>query len=151
MPDQPSPRRRFQFSLRTLMIVVTLSAAQCAFVAWVVRDRQRLIRERDDALRAAEEKRAERAAVAANRDLDVQIDDVTGKLNAATDRWISGQRRIRSGNRLSADERARIQRDLLVYMREADSYRSQLSLLMEKKKKLEVRNQVAVRGSQGVL
>ena len=133
------------------MIVVTLSAAQCAFVAWVVRDRQRLIRERDDALRAAEEKRAERAAVAANRDLDVQIDDVTGKLNAATDRWISGQRRIRSGNRLSADERARIQRDLLVYMREADSYRSQLSLLMEKKKKLEVRNQVAVRGSQGVL
>jgi hypothetical protein len=46
--------RRFQFRLRTLMIVVTLLAAQCAFVAWVVRDRQRLIRERDDALRAAD-------------------------------------------------------------------------------------------------
>jgi hypothetical protein len=30
MPDQPSPRRRFQFRLRTLLIVVTLLAAGCA-------------------------------------------------------------------------------------------------------------------------
>jgi hypothetical protein len=29
MAEQPSPRRRFQFRLRTLMIVVTLFAAVC--------------------------------------------------------------------------------------------------------------------------
>jgi hypothetical protein len=43
-------RLHFQFRLRTLMIVVTLLAAQCAFVTWVIRDRQCLIRERDDAI-----------------------------------------------------------------------------------------------------
>jgi hypothetical protein len=37
---------RFQFRLRTLMIGVTLLAVAC----WVVVDRQRLIRERDEAL-----------------------------------------------------------------------------------------------------
>jgi hypothetical protein len=31
--NQPSPRRRFQFSLRTLMIGVTLLAIPCAYVA----------------------------------------------------------------------------------------------------------------------
>jgi hypothetical protein len=45
MADQPSPRR-FQFRLRTLLIGVTLTAVAC----WVVVDRQRLIRERLDAL-----------------------------------------------------------------------------------------------------
>jgi hypothetical protein len=39
-------RRWFQFGLRTLFMVVTLLAAAC----WVFVDRQRLIRERDDAL-----------------------------------------------------------------------------------------------------
>jgi hypothetical protein len=39
--------RRFQFRLRTLMIVVTLLAVAC----WVVMDRARLIRERDEAVR----------------------------------------------------------------------------------------------------
>jgi hypothetical protein len=34
MADQPAPRRRFQFSLRTLMIGVTLLAAACGYVAW---------------------------------------------------------------------------------------------------------------------
>jgi hypothetical protein len=49
--DPPKRKRRwFQFSLRTLMIVVTLLAAQCAYVAWVVRDRQRLIQERDNVI-----------------------------------------------------------------------------------------------------
>ena len=32
MPDQPSPRRRFQFRLRTLMIGVTLLAVVCGYV-----------------------------------------------------------------------------------------------------------------------
>jgi hypothetical protein len=45
MADQPSPRRRFQFRLRTLMIGVTLLAVAC----WVAVDRARLIRERDEA------------------------------------------------------------------------------------------------------
>jgi hypothetical protein len=30
--NQPSPRRRFQFRLRTLMIVVTLLAVACGYV-----------------------------------------------------------------------------------------------------------------------
>ncbi|HEV2969609.1 MAG TPA: hypothetical protein VGY55_06440 [Pirellulales bacterium] len=41
----PSLRCRFQFSLRTLLIVVTLLAVACSIVV----DRQRLIRERDEA------------------------------------------------------------------------------------------------------
>ena len=42
-------RRWFQFSLRTLLIGVTLLAVTC----WIVVDRQRLIRERDEALQRA--------------------------------------------------------------------------------------------------
>jgi hypothetical protein len=42
MADQPSPRRRWQFRLRTLMIAVTLMCAACAIVgAKVVWIRQR--------------------------------------------------------------------------------------------------------------
>jgi hypothetical protein len=37
MADQPSPRRRFQFRLRTLMIGVTLLAVPCAYVGWQVK------------------------------------------------------------------------------------------------------------------
>ena len=33
MPDQPSPHRRFQFRLRTLLIGVTLLAVACWYVA----------------------------------------------------------------------------------------------------------------------
>ena len=40
---------RFQFRLRTLLIVVTLLAVLCGAVTWVIQDRQRLVRERDDA------------------------------------------------------------------------------------------------------
>jgi hypothetical protein len=43
MADQPSPRRLFQFSLRTLMIVVTLLAVVCGYVGWqakIVRNRK---------------------------------------------------------------------------------------------------------------
>ena len=43
MPDQPSPRRRFQFRLRTLMIGVTLLAVACGYVGWqakIVRQRE---------------------------------------------------------------------------------------------------------------
>jgi hypothetical protein len=47
MADQPSPHRRFQFRLRTLMIGVTLLAIPCAYLHWRVRPEQ----ERDAALR----------------------------------------------------------------------------------------------------
>ncbi len=50
MPDQPSPRRRFQFRLRTLMIVVAALAVYCGPFVWLLDDRQRLIQERDDAV-----------------------------------------------------------------------------------------------------
>jgi hypothetical protein len=42
-----------------LLIVVTLLAAQCGFVVWVIRDRERLIHERDDAIQ--EQREAEKA------------------------------------------------------------------------------------------
>jgi hypothetical protein len=43
MSDQPSPRRRIQFRLRTLMVVVTLLAVPCGYVGWqakIVRERK---------------------------------------------------------------------------------------------------------------
>ncbi len=52
MPDQPSPRRRFQFRLRTLMIVVAVVAIPCAYVGWqakIVRERRALL----DSIKAA--------------------------------------------------------------------------------------------------
>ena len=36
MPDQPSPRRRFQFRLRTLMIGVTLVCVIAGWIGWVL-------------------------------------------------------------------------------------------------------------------
>jgi hypothetical protein len=42
-----SPRRRFQFRLRTLMVVVTLLAVPCAYVGWqakIVRERNAMLR-----------------------------------------------------------------------------------------------------------
>src|SRR5262245_31844789 len=60
LPMTNPPKRRWhQFSLRTLLIVVTLLAAECAFVTWFLRDRQRLIRERDDALQKQQQLEAE--------------------------------------------------------------------------------------------
>jgi hypothetical protein len=54
MADQPSSRR-FQFSLWTLLTVVTLAAVVCGIVALLI-DNRRLTHERDEAM--------ERAAVA---------------------------------------------------------------------------------------
>ena len=49
--DPPKRKRRwFQFSLRTLLIGVTLLAVLSAAVTWVIQDRQRLVRERDEAM-----------------------------------------------------------------------------------------------------
>ncbi len=46
MADQPSPRRRFQFRLRTLMLFVTLACVIASWIGW------RLYLERlDDAMR----------------------------------------------------------------------------------------------------
>ena len=52
-PEANLPKRKrrwFQFSLRTLLIVVTVLALLSAAVTWVVQDRQRLIHERDEAM-----------------------------------------------------------------------------------------------------
>jgi hypothetical protein len=46
MPDQSPPRRRFQFRLRTLMIVVAVLALPCAYVGWqakIVRERRAML------------------------------------------------------------------------------------------------------------
>jgi hypothetical protein len=51
MPDQPSPRRRFQFRLRTLMIGVTIAALLCPVGARIVLEWQAMLqsqREADD-------------------------------------------------------------------------------------------------------
>jgi hypothetical protein len=45
MADQPSPRRRFQFRLRTLMIGVMLLAIPLGYVGW----QARIVRERHEA------------------------------------------------------------------------------------------------------
>jgi len=50
--NEPPKRRRYQFRLRTLLIVVTLVAVPCAYVGWqakVVRERRALL----DSLKAA--------------------------------------------------------------------------------------------------
>ena len=49
MVDQPSPRRRFQFRLSTLFVIVTVLASVC----WVCTDRERVHRERDKAVEEA--------------------------------------------------------------------------------------------------
>jgi hypothetical protein len=52
MTDAPSPRYRFQFRLRTLMIGVTLLAVPLGYVGWqakIVRDRRALL----DSIKAA--------------------------------------------------------------------------------------------------
>src|SRR4051812_30730798 len=46
MPDQPHPRRRFQFRLRTLMIGVTLLAVVCAASAQTFHEWQ-IVRKRE--------------------------------------------------------------------------------------------------------
>ena len=38
MADQPSPRRCFQFRLRTLFVIVTVVAAQCAICLPMLRE-----------------------------------------------------------------------------------------------------------------
>ena len=81
MATHPSPCRRFQFRLRTLLIVVTLLAVAC----WVVVDRQPLIRERDDAVRRESEARQD----AENKKWDAdelkrQMNDLADKFEKAT-------------------------------------------------------------------
>jgi hypothetical protein len=75
MPDKPFSRRRFQFRLRTLLLVVTLVAV----ASWVVADRQRLIRERDE---AAQERRDALRELRASRALMDQTLDQAEKSRA---------------------------------------------------------------------
>jgi hypothetical protein len=66
MPDQTSTRRRFQFRLRTLMIVVTLLAILCPAATWVVRDRQRLIREQEQLIHDKDDAKMQAAIAVQN-------------------------------------------------------------------------------------
>jgi hypothetical protein len=75
MADQPSPRRRFQFRLRTLMIGVTLLAVVCAVFAWF--DRQRLAR-------ASAERRVDIDAVQAQREYEAYLRRQAEAKKAAT-------------------------------------------------------------------
>jgi hypothetical protein len=51
MTDHSAPRRRFQFRLRTLLIVVTVVAVLCSVVAWYAKERERLIERREQLIR----------------------------------------------------------------------------------------------------
>jgi cell division protein FtsB len=48
-------RRRFQFSLRSILIVTALTAILLVPVAWVARERQQMIQARQEVLRARQE------------------------------------------------------------------------------------------------
>jgi hypothetical protein len=52
-----APSRRFQFRLRTLMVVVMVVAVLCGVVAWYAKERVRLI-EREQLIRALEKARS---------------------------------------------------------------------------------------------
>jgi hypothetical protein len=70
MEAEPKRKRRwFQFSLRSLLIGVTLLAVAC----WVIVDRTRLIREREEARQA--EIQARRSEERTRRLLNYQIAD----------------------------------------------------------------------------
>jgi hypothetical protein len=49
MAGQSTPRR-FQFSLRTLLVVVTLLAILSGWGTWTIKDQQRLNREREQTI-----------------------------------------------------------------------------------------------------
>ena len=52
MTTGPAGRRRYQFSLRRFMLVTPILAIVLVPVAWVTRERQRLLQARDEAVRA---------------------------------------------------------------------------------------------------
>jgi hypothetical protein len=58
-------RKRFQFSLRSIMVLMALSAISLVPIVWVARERQQMIQAREEVLRAREE--AVRAVVLAER------------------------------------------------------------------------------------
>ena len=55
MPVAATGRRRFQFSLRSILIVTALTAILLVPVAWVSRERQQMIQARQEVLRARQE------------------------------------------------------------------------------------------------
>jgi type II secretory pathway pseudopilin PulG len=65
MTKGPASRWRFQFTVRSLLVVTGLLALLLVPVAWVVRERQQMFRAQESMLRAREE--ALRAVVLAER------------------------------------------------------------------------------------
>ena len=65
--EPPKRKRRwFQFSLRTLLIGVTLLAILCPAATWVVRDRQRLIREQEQLIQDKDDAKMQAAIAVQN-------------------------------------------------------------------------------------
>ena len=65
---EPAKRKRrwFQFSLRSLLIGVTLLAILCPAATWVVRDRQRLIREQEQLIHDKDDAKMQAAIAVQN-------------------------------------------------------------------------------------
>ena len=72
------PRRRFQFRLRTLFVVVTLTAV----ASWIVADRARLIRERDEAIERSHDRREAMAWMERTRQAEEEADRYRSMLSA---------------------------------------------------------------------
>ncbi len=65
--EPPKRKRRwFQFSLCSLLIGITLLAILCPAATWVVRDRQRLIREQEQLIHDKDDAKMQAAIAAQN-------------------------------------------------------------------------------------
>jgi hypothetical protein len=65
MTMEAAGRGRFQFSVRSLVLLTALLAAALAPIVWVTRERQRMLRAREEAIRSvllSERRRAEMRA-----------------------------------------------------------------------------------------
>jgi cell division protein FtsB len=87
MPVAATGRRRFQFSLRSILIVTALTAILLVPVAWVTRERQQMIQARQEVLRARQE--AIHAVVLAERAAYREASALTTK--TMSDSWQSAK------------------------------------------------------------
>lgn len=79
-----------------------------------------------------------------NTDLDVNIKDITGKLEGATEQIRSAQKQISgsSGRALTSKEREQLADQIPLFRKQVESYDAQLKLLLEKKEQLKVRSPI---------
>jgi hypothetical protein len=97
--DPPKRKRRwFQFSLRTLLIGVTLLAVAC----WVIVDRTRLIRERDTATQA--DAAAQKKTKSRERSYEEVLDSYSKLIRhmQARQKWLEDKRLAAEQNEIAA-------------------------------------------------